>query len=59
MGLVRHLVKRGVFLALTSILAMYITVVIANGGGFIDEILKSQIRQDVLQQLANDQGRRR
>ena len=56
MGLVRHLVKRGVFLLLTLVLAMYITVVIANGGGLIDDILRSQIQNELSQQLANDRA---
>ena len=54
MGLGRHLAKRGIFLALTLVLAIYITVIIANGGGYIDKILKAQIAQDLRAQLAND-----
>ncbi len=49
MGLARHLAKRAVFLVLTLILAIYITVVIANGGGLIDNILKSQIAIELRQ----------
>ncbi|HYS99975.1 MAG TPA: ABC transporter permease [Thermoplasmata archaeon] len=59
MGLARHLAKRAVFLVLTLILAIYITVVIANGGGLIDNILKSQIAIELRQQLQNDPGFRR
>ena len=59
MGLARHLVKRGVFLALTLVLAIFITVIIANGGGLIDEILKSQIETELRQQLNNDPAYRR
>ena len=53
MGLARHLAKRAIFLALTLVLAIYITVVIANGGGLIDDILKSQIENELRQQLNN------
>lgn len=56
MGLVWHITKRGIFLALTLVLAMYITVLIANGGGLIDEILRDQIRNEVRQQFANDRS---
>lgn len=47
MGLGRFLIKKGIFLILTLILAVYITVVIANAGGLIDDVLKSQIRLDL------------
>ncbi|MEE9181060.1 MAG: ABC transporter permease [candidate division NC10 bacterium] len=47
MGLGRFLIKKGIFLFLTLILAVYITVVIANAGGLIDDVLKSQIRLDL------------
>src|SRR3990172_11744619 len=53
MGLARHLAKRAIFLALTLVLAIYITVVIANGGGLIDDIMKSQIENELRQQLNN------
>ena len=58
MGLIRHLAKRGIFLSLTLVLAIYITVVIANGGGYIDKILKAQIQADLRAQLANDRAYR-
>ena len=55
MGLARHLAKRAIFLALTLVLATYITVVIANGGGLIDNILKAQLLNDLTQSLHNNQ----
>jgi peptide/nickel transport system permease protein len=58
MGLVRHLARRGVLLIVTLILAIYFTVLVANGGGYIDRILASQIQYDLRQQLANDQAYR-
>jgi len=42
-------------LALTLVIAIYITVVIANGGGLIDNILKAQIEYDLRQSLNNNQ----
>src|SRR5437867_929247 len=59
MGLGRILVKRAVFLALTLVVAMYMTVVIANGGGLLDSILKSQIENETRQQFQMDQAYRR
>jgi len=59
MGLLKHLAKRGIFLLATLILAIYLTVVIANGGGLIDEILKAQIENELRQQLQNDPAFRR
>ncbi len=51
MGLGRYLLRRGVFLLITLVLAVYVTVVIANAGGLIDELLRQQIRSDVITQL--------
>ncbi len=56
MGVVRHLARRAVFLAITFVIAVFATVVIANGGGRIDNILRDQIRFDLIQQLHNDQN---
>src|SRR5436853_2145852 len=55
MGVVRHLAKRALFLTITFILAIYATVVIANGGGVIDKLLKDQIQFELRQRYANDQ----
>lgn len=54
MALGRYLVKRGVFLLITLILAVYVSVVIANFGGFIDDILKGQIGFGLRQALRQD-----
>src|SRR5256886_6743334 len=54
MGVVRHLTRRAVFLAVTFVIAIYVTVVIANGFGRIDSILKAQIYQDPKQQYARN-----
>jgi peptide/nickel transport system permease protein len=45
-GLVRYLGKKGIFLIFTLIFALYLTVVIANFGGKVDELLKDQARYD-------------
>jgi peptide/nickel transport system permease protein len=54
MGVVRHLARRAIFLAITFIIAIYATVVIANGFGRIDAILKAQIYQDLKQAYARN-----
>ena len=53
MGVWKHLAKRGVFLAVTLIVAMYLVVLIANAGGRVDEILIAQIRFKTAIELAN------
>ena len=50
----RYLIKRGVFLLITLILAVYVSVIIANFGGLIDEILKGQIGFALRQSLRRD-----
>ncbi len=54
MGLARHLAKRAIFLAITFVLAVYATVIIANGGGRIDDLLRSQIKTDLVQRFNTD-----
>lgn len=56
MGVWKHLAKRGVFLVVTLILAIYLVVLIANAGGKVDEILIAQIRINTAQQLAGDEN---
>src|SRR3989442_13624765 len=52
MGVGRYLARRALFLAITFVIAIYVTVVIANGFGKVDEILKAQIYQDLKQAYA-------
>lgn len=51
MGLGIYLAKRALFLVITLILATYMVVVIANQGGAIDNILITEIRLAVRQEL--------
>lgn len=55
-GLLRHLGKRGLFLFITLVLAMYMVVIVANLGGKIDDILESQIRESTAIALTADPG---
>lgn len=43
-GYLRYLVKRAIFLVATLVAALYLTVVIANFGGYVDELLKAEAR---------------
>ncbi|HEY7587429.1 MAG TPA: ABC transporter permease [Thermoplasmata archaeon] len=56
MGVARHLAKRAIFLVITFMLAILATVIIANGGGRIDSLLRDQVRFDLLQRFANDRA---
>jgi peptide/nickel transport system permease protein len=49
-----YLAKRASLLAITLVVATYLTVIIANGGGLVDQILASQIRFDVTSTLSRD-----
>ena len=48
-ALLKFLLKKGVFLVVTLIVASYIVVLIANFGGLIDDYLKAEIRFNVRQ----------
>jgi len=52
----KYLLKRAVFLALTLVLSIYLAVVIANAGGLIDQIIRSQIMYDLRTNLARTPG---
>ncbi len=56
MGLAWFLAKRGIFLTVTLTLAILTTVMIANGFGYVDNLLKAQIQNDLLQELNRDQS---
>lgn len=48
MGFGRYLAKKAVFLVITLLLALYLTVVIANFGGYVDDLLRAQARFDAV-----------
>jgi len=52
----RYLAKRAIFLIATLIIATYLTVLISNAGGMIDEILRAQIKYDITSNLARTPG---
>jgi len=50
-GIMRYLVKRAIILFITVITAVYVTILIANMGGYVDEIVKSEIYLSVSQSV--------
>ncbi len=52
----RYLAKRTAFLLVTLVVATYLTVLIANMGGLIDDILRAQIKYDITSNLARSPG---
>ncbi len=53
-GLAGHLLKRGTLLLIILVLSVYVVVVIANAGGLLDDVLRSQIRFQVTTRLRAD-----
>lgn len=54
MRYLKYLLRKVVFLVVTLLVALYLTVVIANMGGYLDTILTNQTRYQVLQDLKRD-----
>ena len=55
-GFVRYLAKKAAFLVVTLLFALYLTVVIANFGGYVDDILRAQARFDAIRGCNQDPG---
>ncbi len=62
--IIRYTLSRSVALFITVLIGVYLTILIANMGGYVDEIRKSQIREQIdlqisldpnLRQLANEE----
>ena len=53
-GYVRYFAKKTIFLVATLIIALYLTVLIANMGGYLDNLLTEQTKYEVLQELKRD-----
>ena len=51
----KYVLVRGLTLLVTVIIGVYLTILIANGGGYVDEMRKGQIRENVSLQIAADQ----
>jgi peptide/nickel transport system permease protein len=57
--LARYSAGRGAFLFLAVIVGVYLTVIVANMGGQLDQMRKSQIRQEIGQAVAANPAYRR
>jgi peptide/nickel transport system permease protein len=51
---IRYVVVRVLVLFVTVIVGVYLTVLIANMGGYVDQIQRAQIREDIQQQTLNN-----
>jgi peptide/nickel transport system permease protein len=49
--LATYIVKRGIILLLTVVIAAYMTIIIANMGGYVDEIIKSDLYLSISQNI--------
>jgi peptide/nickel transport system permease protein len=49
-----HLLKRGVTVLVTVIVATYLTIIIANMGGYVDEIKKAEITERIYTMYMNN-----
>ncbi|NPA06041.1 MAG: ABC transporter permease [Chloroflexi bacterium] len=52
--LLRYTVVRLITLFITVVIGVYLTILIANMGGYVDQIRRAQIREQVAMQLQND-----
>ncbi|MEM1509525.1 MAG: ABC transporter permease [Thermofilaceae archaeon] len=46
-GLMKYIIKRGVTLFITMIIATYLTILVANMGGKVDELIKADLRTSI------------
>ena len=51
----KYVLVRGLTLLVTVTIGVYLAILIANGGGYVDEMRKGQIREQVSLQMAGDQ----
>jgi len=54
----RYTVVRLVTIAFTVTIAVYLTILIANMGGYVDQIRKAEIREAVVTRIANNPSNR-
>ncbi|WP_416201858.1 ABC transporter permease [Thermoflexus sp.] len=56
--LARYTVIRGFTLLITVVIGVYMTVLIANMGGYVDQIRKAEIREEIAIRIMNDPAMR-
>ena len=54
----KYMALRLVTMAFTVVMGLYLTILIANMGGYVDEIRRGDIREFVTQEVMNDPGNR-
>src|SRR5262245_44682064 len=54
----KYMAVRLVTMAFTVVVGLYLTILIANMGGYVDEIRRGDIRETVQQQVMNDKSLR-
>lgn len=57
--LARYTLNRGIMLFITVVIGVYLTVLIANMGGYVDEIRRGELRERIAQQVMNDRELRK
>lgn len=53
-GILRYLIFRALILVVTTIIAIYLTILIANMGGQVDEIVKAELLSAISESVRND-----
>lgn len=53
-GFIKYVVKRGIALFIMVVIAVYVTILIANMGGYVDEIIKSEAYMDIALRVRED-----
>ncbi|MBC7320462.1 ABC transporter permease [bacterium] len=53
-SLLKYVLKRGLSLFLTVVIAVYLTIVIANAGGYVDKIVETEIMSNIVMSLKED-----
>jgi peptide/nickel transport system permease protein len=56
--LLRYILVRGIVLLITVTIGIYLTIIIANGGGYVDDMRKAQIRESVSMQMQGNEAMR-
>lgn len=54
----KYMGLRLITMAFTVVVGLYLTILIANMGGYVDEIRRGEIRENIQQQVMNDQSLR-
>ena len=52
----KYVVVRLITLFITVVIGVYLTIMIANMGGYVDNIMKGEIRESIGMRLLNDQN---